>query len=942
MRNWICSRFAFSAGAALAALIPTAVAAAPAATAAAASPADICAAAAAACNAAAPIEPFAKIAPETLLLFSVSLDQLTLTEGLTAYGDPQDPLLPVGELTRLLEYDVEVLPTERRIIGRLGEARTSLVVDLATGTARVGAKAVTLSAADVAVTPTEIYLRSSAFARLLPLSFKINREDLEITIVPAALIPVQARLQRLARQRLPGGATPGEQPLLRVPTPYRLATLPGLDVTLSAGVSSGGSQGPKMPFRYDVRAGGDLLYAGYEAYLGSDQAGQPSTARFTLERRSVEGHLLGPLHAREVALGDVFTPNLTIGPRSIGGRGFTISTVPVDQTNIFNRVDLRGELPIGYDVELYVNDVLEGGQNTPTKGRYEFLNVRLSRGVNVIRVVTYGPHGERSEETRIVNVGGGQLQRGEVTFQGGVVQQEDTLINLTDTSGTDFVSPAKGQLRAVGELNYGLTDLVTLSAGAAVIPITQKHSIGMYSLGARASIFGFLTQLDLGRDSEGGTAEGIGVAGQLFGVSSVLRYVNLQHGFVDENGPGADFTRPLTSRLELSLDGNAQIASAVVPLSFHFARNMYATGQAELAGSVRASGTAAAVMFSTGFEYSSVSGAGPLSDHLSGFLAASTFRSFKWQIRSTLDYDIVPEFKARALAVTIDRDLSERSSLRLGVGENLQDMRSFNVTGSAITRTGFGDLALTADYNNQDQSWRLAAQVNFGLAHDPARPGYQLARQGPGAGGSAVFHAFIDANGNGRYDPGEPGVANVVVEGGERPIATDPQGRAFVTGLGAAPTARLNVSLDRLDNPSMKSPPTAIEVHPRPGSVTDIEFPMQPTSEIIVRIVLRRPDGAKVGLSAVRVRLVAAGGRQVEANTEFDGSASFEDLTPGVYRLELDPDQAKRLRMHIVTPLTVTIGGDGAFIPDATAEVAFEPRPTEQTPQTEQPAPPSQ
>jgi hypothetical protein len=867
------------------------------------------------------------IGPENLLLFSVTLDQLTLTEGLTAYGDPEDPLLPVGELTRLLEYDVEVMPTERRITGSLGEARTSLVVDLATDTARVGGRAVKLADADVAVTQTEIYLRASAFARLFPLTFKISREDLEITIVPSALIPVQSRLQRLARQRTTPGGPQGEQPLLRVPSPYRLATVPSFDVTLGVGVSSGSSQGPKTPFRYDVRAGGDLFFAGYEAYLGSDEVGKPSTARITLERRSVEGNLLGPLHAREFTLGDVFTPGLTLGPRSVGGRGFTVSTVPLDQTNIFNRVDLRGELPIGYDVELYVNDVLEGGQNTPNKGRYEFLNVPLARGVNVVRIVTYGPHGERSEETRVVNVAGGQLQRGEMTFQGGVVQQEDTIFNLQNTGGADFVSPAKGQLRAVGELNYGLTDLITLSAGAALIPLTQQRSIGMYSLGARTSLFGFLTQLDVARDSNGGTGAGLGLAGQVFGVSSVLRYVNLQHGFVDENGPGADFTRPLTSRLELSLDGNAQLGRMVTPLSVHFARNTYATGQTELAGSVRASGTAAAALVSAGFEYSSVSGAGPLTDHLSGFLAASTFRSFKWQIRSTLDYDIVPEFKPRALAVTIDRDLSERTSLRLGIGENLQDLGSFNVTGSAITRTRIGDLALTADYNNDDQSWRLAAQVNFGLAFDPTKPGYQLVRPGPGAGGSATFHAFIDANGNGRYDAGERGVAKVVVEGGERPVATDAQGRAFISGLGAAPTARLNVSLERLDNPNMKTPPTAIELRPRPGSVTDIEFPMQPTSEIMIRIVLRRPDGAKVGISGVRVRLVAEDGRTVDANTEFDGSASFQELTPGRYRLELDPDQANRLRMSLVTPLTVTIKGDGAFVPDATAEVAFAPRP---------------
>jgi hypothetical protein len=109
---------------------------------------------------------------------------------------------------------------------------------------------------------------------------------------------------------------------------------------------------------------------------------------------------------------------------------------------------------------------------------------------------------------------------------------------------------------------------------------------------------------------------------------------------------------------------------------------------------------------------------------------------------------------------------------------------------------------------------------------------------------------------------------------------------------------------------------------------------MQPTGEVMVRILLRRPDSSLIGLAGVHARLVGENGRVAEANTEFDGSASFEDLVAGAYRLELDPDQAKRLRMHLVAPLTVTIKGDGGFTPDASAEVAFEPRPQDEQPKS--------
>ena len=102
--------------------------------------------------------------PQTLLLLLVQLDDLTLSEGMAAYGSVDDPLLPVGELSRLLELDIEVSPSDGRVVGRLGEARRSLIIDLATNTARVGPVQVPLAPGDVAVAPADIYVRASVLA----------------------------------------------------------------------------------------------------------------------------------------------------------------------------------------------------------------------------------------------------------------------------------------------------------------------------------------------------------------------------------------------------------------------------------------------------------------------------------------------------------------------------------------------------------------------------------------------------------------------------------------------------------------------------------------------------------------------------------------------------------------------------------------------------------
>lgn len=924
MRNRRRRCVAWSATAALAILRATHGAAAEAAAPPAPAPAQAAAGA---------VEGPVEIDPASLLLFSVELDDLTLTDGLAAYDRPEDPLLPVGELTRLLEMDVEVMPSERRIVGRLGEERRSLVVDLASGTAKDGPRNVPLSLEDVAVTASELYIRASALQRLLPVTFEVDPESLAMKVTARELLPVQSRMQRLARRRDSLQNFHQRDEVFKVETPYRLFSMPAFDVAFGLGLENSEN---RTPVRYDVRMGADLLYTGFQGYLGSDERGEPSTARFIFERRSVEGRLLGPLKARTVSVGDVFTPGLALGPRSIGGRGVIVSTIPLDQTNIFNRIDLRGELPLGYDVELYVNDILRSGQNTPAQGRYEFLNVPLSQGINVVRVVTYGPRGERSENTRIINVGGGVLRRGEATFELGVVQQEEPLLVLRPPNADEQISPARGGWRAVGSVNYGLTSTVTLNAAAALIPTGDADSYRqLYNIGARTSLFGFATQLDLAYDDDHRSAVGLGVAGQVFGVSTVLRHAEFQGGFIDENGPGADLTRAMSRRTELTFDGNLEVARHVAPLSVRALRNEYADGLVDFAASARASTTAASILVSAGLEYQRTSGLGNRVQRLNGYFAGSTFRGYKWQLRSTVDFEILPELRARSLAITADRDLSETVALRLGVGQALDDASSFSLTAAGIFKLRTADFSVNADYNNSDQSWRLGAQVNFGLNYNPVDGGYRVTRPGPGSGGSLLFEAFLDKNANGVFDGDDQPVPNVTLEGAEVKVRTGADGRAFVTGLGAGPTGRLLVGLDEVENTQVQTPPSTIQFSPRAGSFTTVRYPMKPTGEVIVTIQLRRADGAMVGLSAAQIRLVGDNGVVVEASTEFDGSAAFQNLPVGTYRLELDPDQAQRLRMSLAAPATVTINGDGGFAPDVMAEVKFSPRPQENGEQTE-------
>jgi hypothetical protein len=67
---------------------------------------------------------------------------------------------------------------------------------------------------------------------------------------------------------------------------------------------------------------------------------------------------------------------------------------PADQPTSFDRHTLQGDLPPGWDVELYYNEALVGFQQSRPDGKYSFDDQPLAYGPNEFRLVFHGPLGQ--------------------------------------------------------------------------------------------------------------------------------------------------------------------------------------------------------------------------------------------------------------------------------------------------------------------------------------------------------------------------------------------------------------------------------------------------------------------------------------------------------------------------------------------------------------------
>lgn len=830
--------------------------------------------------------------PDDLLFMEVTADGYQLAETMNVYGSRGGVYVPLGEFSRVLDFAVGVFPAEARAEGWFGSRDNELSIDLRTRRAVVGRVATRFEPGEAAIYDGDIYLRTDLIERLFPLRLRADVNAQTLTVMPTQPLPFQQRLAR--EQRATGlAAGPGQAPAMRIETPYRLFTPPAFDVNLGGQIARDGSDQTRS---FDLRAAGDLAYAGFQGFVGSDQDGELNTARVLFERKDPAGRALGPLGATRAGIGDVFTPSMSVGAGSVSGRGAYYTSAPLEALDLSTPLDLRGELPLGEDVELYVNEVLQASQATASQGRYEFLDVPLTFGLNTLRLVFYGPQGQTREEVRRVNFGTGQVAAGALVLRLGAVEQNRPVFEI----GEDLAEVEAGPLRLSALFDYGLSPTLTLSGGAARYTPRRRAARDVGLLGLRSSLGSLAAQIDLARDDQGGQAANLGLAGRPFGVSLVGRHSEYSGGFVDETRPfGLTDAVSLRRATDVRADAQIRLGAAALPLSLDV-RRLERTDETDLlTAEVRTSAPIDRYYVSTSLAYLNEGLVEGRRDLLVGSLDVATLVAARGQLRGGVSYQLGPDAAIETAYVNVDFPIREIGAVRVGVVQALGEWDSTTFQASVLYRAPRFDVSLNTAYETLNGEWTVGLQFGFGLSFDPFARRYRVRRPGVSTGGSVALDAFIDGDGDGRRGPGEAGVRNIVLEAPGGAALTGAQGRALAAGLGDGAQVRMKVNLEGIDDPFLVGPTGAVEVVPRPGRTAVLPYPMQVTSEAEITVRLRR-GGETRTLAAVDLRLVPeAGGEAVSARTDHGGVAFVDGLRPGRYRIELDPTQAEALGLSL-------------------------------------------
>lgn len=848
--------------------------------------------------------------PDDLLWMEVRSGEFELSDSLNVYASRSGVFVPLGELSRVLDLAIGVFPSQRRAEGWVLSQERQLIVDLDAGRATVAGRIVPIPVGHAAFYADDLYVRLDLMQQLLPIRLRADPAAQVMELTPTEALPFQQREARIRRQAaLTGPASDGEVVVLQ--TPYRAFSAPAFDVNLGGQLARDGSD---LSRRYDVRAAGDLLWAGFEGYVGSDDRGEIGDVRFMLTRKDPAGRALGRLGGTRAGLGDVFSPSMAMGAAGFAGRGVFYTSAPLESLDLATPLNLRGELALGEEVELYINEVLQAAQTSPVQGRYEFLNVPLAYGLNTIRLVFYGSQGQSREVVRRINFGSGQLEQGRLALRLGAVEQGLTVFDVGQTRA----GPTPGSTRVAATVEYGLLPSLTIASGAARYSPEGQPARSLGSVGLRGSIGPIASQLDAAFDDQGGQGLGVGLATRAFGISTVARHAEYAGGFIDETRQlGVVNQAPLRRATDLRLDGQARgLGGGALPVAFNLRRLERSDDRALTNAELRGSAPLDRFYVSSSVVWEDERGADlPARQRFAGSTDAATLVAQTVQLRGGLSYAFSPRAELETAYVLADWQTSPSNALRLGAIRTLGPNPTTSLQASNLWRASRFDLAFNISYETASRDWRIGLQLGFGFGYDPFDRRYRLARPGAATGGAVAVNAWIDDNGDGLRQPEEQGVSQIVVDLPGSVDLTDADGRALASGLGDGATARIRLDAEGIEDPFLTTGPSAFVVTPRPGRVVAVDYPLRRSAELEVAVSLRRADGSNRPLAAVNVELHPEdGGQPVSGRSDHAGVLFLEGVRPGVYQVVLDKRQAAALRLEALQSPRIVVPSSGGYV----------------------------
>ncbi|HEX6159947.1 MAG TPA: carboxypeptidase-like regulatory domain-containing protein, partial [Thermoanaerobaculia bacterium] len=526
--------------------------------------------------------------------------------------------------------------------------------------------------------------------------------------------------------------------------------------------------------------------------------------------------------------------------------------------------------------ELYLNGALIGFQRRDD-GRYEFRDVPVLYGLNVFRLVFHGPRGERRQRIETYHIGETLTPAGELQYRVG------------------HASPEAQADRSVAEVAYGLTRRLTLAASAARLD-GERYAIA----GLRMSFGRLFTYGDAGGSAGGGRIARAGLQTRLGGVAVTFTRAQLANGYVSETYPSLPGF--IASRTTLRLGG--AIAQRV-PLSIDVQRDELTDGGSVVRATSLLSMSIRQTWISHRMEALLVRDVlPPLAGEHSVGGALLVSRSLHGVIvRGELGYEVLPRRRTTVMSLLAELPRLRRVQLSGELSYNAAS-RISRAIGRIRRDQGRVGVTLAVEVPSRGTP-AVQLELSTSLIPNPLTRRIALHARPAASSGAVTAHVFLDRNGNGTRDDGEPPIEHAGFFVNRNSVAphTNAGGIAMLDYLPVHAPTDVRISTSTLEDPWWLPSRPAVRMIPRPGKALVVDFPVAVAGEITGTVTLAgRPAGR------VRVQLVDDAGKVAsEATSEYDGFYDVTKIPPGSYTLRVHPEDVTAMGLAGDAARRVTI-----------------------------------
>lgn len=834
----------------------------------------------------------------------LTLGNHNLTSDFVIYGnnDSKNIYIPLIEFANFMLIPLK--DSDDSVSGWIFEEANRIKLDKNARTLTIHNKVHHLKVDDFIYLYGDTYLSFDAMERFFPMEIKFDRLTQIVTVETKKLLPIE---KKIAREEMLKTANKNQQNvgsnLFNVPLElqeYQMFSMPNMDFNYDVVTNSTDSTLEKnLQFSSRSHILRSILHTAGSARNGDITNMQLSLQRNDYIKRPFE-HMLNP---KRYWIGDIISNPSNLVSNAMSGVGFTVSNIPPGWKVDFNKLHITGYSLPNWSIEIYINNNLYDFADVPSSGTYSFQNIPLNAGLNIIKLVFYGPYGQRREVIEKVNLDTQLLQKGKMVYEvsalkGGrsIVESNTTLQNNRLEDGNRYHANIRYGLGHKTAIAFGTTsykkDFISSGAG-----LKERHAYFHTSL--TTGVQSMLINLDASHQSNTGSQA------FAFSINTPTPFLSGSNLFVSSKFFTDNYISELrTQANDIAIKSSNQVRfTSGTNILGRYLSNIYTMNLSILQNGRKTYISTLRSSMSI-FHFLNVSNILNINQTLNDRLTTASFNaSFRkgsqLLVRGTLGYR--PFHDERILtssAVNINYNLGQYG-VSLGFLRDLNN-NSDNINVGINYNNNYFVTSASVGYG-ENSGTQLTFNIASGVVFSGVKP--KVVPYNASTSGTIEVEAFLDDDSDGIKDFDEKTLSGVSVEiaGREMTEVTEGDGRMILSNIPVGSEIFFDVNTETMPDIAMQG---GVDAKRRiillSGATHKVHLPVIQVTEIDGNLVVHKGD-VNFPIGNVQIKLIDKDNHIVQTTkSSSDGYYIFTKVPHGVYKVKIDDGGLKKYKDYLI------------------------------------------